>query len=125
MKAKMRTEGGAFYVAAGYLGLMAVWIYWVLERQLFYGSDTASFVVLALVAAVNLAAGLLAARWWALTLPLLAVVLAVPAGYPDANKGEPWPIPLGLASFSPVAVLLVAAGVVVARLRGRTAVRSS
>jgi peptidoglycan/LPS O-acetylase OafA/YrhL len=99
------------YVALGYLGLMAIWIYWVLERQLFYGNDTASWLLLAGLIVAHVAAGALVARWWALALPALAVLLAVPAGYPDANKGEPLPISLGLALFSPLALLLVATGV--------------
>ena len=112
-------------VVIGYLALMAVWIYWMLERQLFYGSDTASWVVLACFAAVNLAAGVLLARWWALLLPVLAVTLALPAGYPAANKGEPFPIWFGLAVFSPIAFALIALGVVAARHGRWTPVRSS
>jgi peptidoglycan/LPS O-acetylase OafA/YrhL len=97
---------------------MALWIYWVLERQLFYGSDAGNFGLLALFGAVHVTAGFVVGRWWAVALPLLAVVLAAPAGYPDANKGEPFPIWLGLAVFSPIAVLLVAVGVLRSRPHG-------
>jgi hypothetical protein len=55
------------------------------------------------VPAFSLAAG---GRWRS----RLSRWLAVPAGYPDANKGEPLPIWLGLAVVSPVAVILVALG---------------
>jgi hypothetical protein len=118
----MRRE---LWVGLGYLSLMALWIYWLLERQVFYGNDAAAFVMLAIFAALHVAAGFCAARWWATVLPLLALVLAVPAGYPDANKGEPWPIWLGLAFFSPGAVLLVGIGVALAKRSWRTALRSS
>jgi hypothetical protein len=108
-----------------YVALMAVWIYWMLERQLFFGSDAASWVVLVCFGAVNLVTGLLVARWWALLLPVLAVILSLPAGFPDANKGEPLPIWFGLVVFSPVAFALIAVGVGAARHGRRTTVRSS
>jgi hypothetical protein len=111
----------AVLAGVGYTALMAFWIYWVSERQLFYGSDAGGFALLALFGAIHLAVGLIAGRWWAVPLPLLTVLLAAPAGYPDANKGEPLPIWSGLALFAPIAVLLVAVGVGVRRL----AVRSS
>jgi hypothetical protein len=108
-------------VGLGYAALMAFWIYWVSERQLFDGSDAGNIVLLALFGAAHLVAGFTARRWWAVALPLLAVVLAAPAGYPNANKGEPLPIWIGLALFAPIAMLLVAIGVGVRQL----AVRSS
>lgn len=99
---------------------MGLWIYVAMERQLFYGDSGAGLALLVVLAAVQLAAGVLVGRWWALALPVLAVVLAIPAGYPDANKGEPWPISLSLALWCPVALLLVGIGILVAwRLRGR------
>ena len=98
---------------------MAVWIYWMLERQLFYGSDAATWVMLACFGVVNLAAGVLVARWWALLLPVLAVVLALPAGFPDANKGEPLPIWFVPVIFSPVAFALIGLGVAAANTAGR------
>jgi type VI protein secretion system component VasK len=62
----------------------------------------------------------LVGRWWALALPVFAVVLAIPAGNPDANKGEPWPISLSLVLWCPVALFLVGIGIVSAwRFRGR------
>lgn len=115
----------ALYIVAVYLGLMAVYIYWVVERQLFYANETANWLLPAVLGSLHVILGLLLVRWWALALPLLAVVLAVPAGYPDANKGEPLPIPVGLALFSPLAILLVALGVAVAMASRRRAVRSS
>jgi hypothetical protein len=105
-------------VAAAYLGAMGLWIYVVMEGQFPSGGVWADLVTLALPA-VQLAVGLLIGRWWALALPMLAVLLAVPAGYPDASTGEPLPIWFGMAFFSPLALLLVAAGVAVARWRAK------
>jgi len=112
-------------VVVAYLALAAVWIYWVLERQLFYGSDAANWIGLVCFGAVNLTAGVLMARWWALLLPVLGVIVALPAGYPDANKGEPLPIWFGLVVLSPVAFALIAVGVAAARHTRRMTVRSS
>ena len=108
-----------FIGAAAYLTVIGLWIYLVLERQLFYGEPEADLALLVVLAAVQVGAGVLVGRWLALALPVLAVLLAVPAGYPDANKGEPWPIWFALALASPVAVVLVAIGVALARLLGK------
>lgn len=104
----MRYEGK---LAIGlYVALAFVWVNWVLDRQLFFGSDVAAgigFVVLALVhAAVGFAIG----RDWAALLPLVTVAIAAPLGYPSANKGEPWPIWLGLVLWVPLWMLVVAIG---------------
>jgi hypothetical protein len=100
--------------AAAYLTAMGLWIYVVAERQLFYGQPEANLSLTLILAGVQVGAGLLVARWWALALPLVAVALAVPAGYPDASKGEPLPTWLGLLLVSPVAVILIGAGAAVA-----------
>ncbi|MFL5940776.1 MAG: hypothetical protein ACJ75Q_10775 [Gaiellaceae bacterium] len=105
--------------AVAYLTAMGVWIYVVGERQLFYGQPEADLALLLVLAGVQVGAGLLVGRWWALAFPVVAVALAVPAGYPDANKGEPWPIWLSLALLLPIALLLVGIGAVGARVRRR------
>jgi peptidoglycan/LPS O-acetylase OafA/YrhL len=108
-------ESRASITAAVYLIAMGLWIYVVEERQLFYGQPETNLPLTLILAGVQVGAGLLVGRWWALALPLVAVALAVPAGYPDANKGEPLPTWLGLVVVSPVAVILVGAGVAAAR----------
>jgi hypothetical protein len=105
----------ASITVAVYLIAMGLWIYVVEERQLFYGQPEANLPLTSILAGVQVGAGLLLGRWWALVLPLVAVALAVPAGYPDANMGEPLPTWLGLLVVSPVAVILIAAGVAAAR----------
>lgn len=101
--------------AAAYLTAMGVWIYVVEDRQLFYGHPEADFPLILVLSGVQVAAGLLVGRWWALALPVVAVALAVPAGYPDTNKGEPLPIWTGVAFVCPVAVILVGIGVAAAK----------
>jgi hypothetical protein len=94
-----------------YLVVSAVWVYWFLDRQLFFGSDAAAVVVSGTLILVHLALGFVVARWWAALLPLVPVILAAPLGYPAANRGEPLPIWLGLLRVWPVAVTLAALGV--------------
>jgi hypothetical protein len=96
-------------VALAYLAVMAALVYGVLEPDRL--SDT-RFATAALVfAAIHVALGLLAARWWAVGLPLLAVLLAVPAGYPEVSQGEPLPIWVGLLLMLAIAIPAVVAGV--------------
>ena len=104
-------------IAAGlYLLCMAGLAYGLAERQVGYGSDLVGVLILALLAVVHLATGAGVARWWAIALPAVAVLVAVPAGYPDANRGEPLPIWMGLAFLAPVGALLIAMGVAAMRL---------
>jgi hypothetical protein len=106
---------------ASYLALALVWVYWILDRQLFFGSDAASLLGLALVVIAHLILGWIVKRWWAVLLPFLPVLLAAPLGYPSANRGEPLPLWLGLLLWAPAEVALVVAGVgleaVYARMR--------
>src|SRR5688572_22273286 len=101
-----------------YMAFLAVLVYWVLD-QLLFGREVAGWAVLVLLVAVHLALGYAVGRAGALPLPLLAVVMALPLGYPSANKGEPLPIWLGLLFFVPAAIALVAIGIGTRRLRDR------
>jgi hypothetical protein len=58
-------------------------------------------------------------RGWALFLPLLAVAIALPAGYPSANMGEPLPLWLGSLIWAPLNMSLVAIGLGSRRLYER------
>jgi hypothetical protein len=99
-------------IAVGaYLVASLVWVYWILDRQLFFGSDVAAGIGLGVAATVHLGLGFVLARWWALALPFVPVLLAAPIGYPSANRGEPLPIWLGLLLWAPVAIALVAIGI--------------
>ena len=90
---------------------MAAFVYGVAEPQAGYGSDVAGVLGLVGLVVLHVATGFGTARWWAVLLPAVAVLVAIPAGYPDGYRGEPLPIWFGLAAFSPVGALLIAAGV--------------
>jgi hypothetical protein len=77
---------------AAYLAVMAGLIYGVFNNGL--GQDTAALAVavLVLVGLLHFGTGYAARSWWALFLPVLAVITAVPAGYPNGVAGEPFPI---------------------------------
>jgi peptidoglycan/LPS O-acetylase OafA/YrhL len=102
-----------------YSVLCAVWVYWDLDQQVFFGKPTAQFFELGVLAGLHVALGIAVARWWALALPILPIVLALPLGYPEANRGEPLPIWFGLLLAAPFAVALIAVGVGGARLVAR------
>jgi hypothetical protein len=96
---------------AAYLAFLAVLVFWVLDKQVLYGSDIANWAVVVSVGLIHLVLGLAVARPWVVLLPFLAVVMAAPLGYPSANKGEPLPIWLGLLFFVPLWVAAVAIGI--------------
>jgi hypothetical protein len=68
------------------------------------------------LALVQVLAGLLVARWWALALPLAALVVAVPFGDPETPPDAEVPVWLGLAFRVPLLIALVAIGVFASRL---------
>jgi hypothetical protein len=113
--------GGKIAVVA-YLAFLAVFVFWVLDKQVLYGSQTGDWAFILFVALLHVSLGFAVARPWALALPLLSIVMALPLGYPSANKGEPLPIWLGLVFYAPLAVAVVAIGIGLRRLReGRPA----
>jgi hypothetical protein len=95
--------------ALAYLVLMTLVVYGAMNRW-----DPASrgwSWMLPVLGLVQLAAGFFVGRWWALLLPLLVVVISVPAGYAPDPHGEAFiPIWFGLAILAVVAVPLVALG---------------
>ena len=107
-----------------YFALALVWVFWILDRQLFFGSDAAAIVVLGTLVLVHLALGFVVARWWAVLLPLVSVILAAPLGYPSSNRGEAGPLWLLLLFWAPAEVALVAAGLGVDALASRTRARA-
>ena len=102
---------GRLYVVSGlYLACMAGFVYGFADHQVGYGSDVASVLVLVVLVALHVATGVGARRWWVVVLPVVAVLLAIPAGYPDARRGEPLPIWFGLALVAPAGALLIGVG---------------
>jgi membrane-bound metal-dependent hydrolase YbcI (DUF457 family) len=107
---------------AAYVAFLAVLVFWALDRQVLYGSGTGDWIFLFVVVLLHLLLGFAVVRPWALLLPLLSVVMALPLGYPSANKGEPLPTWLGLLFYVPFGVALVAIGIGLRRLyEGRPA----
>jgi peptidoglycan/LPS O-acetylase OafA/YrhL len=110
-----RAERTEIVVAAGYLAAMTVWIYAIALPQVGYVSDVAGAVFLAALAAVHVATGWGVGRWWAVLLPAVAVVLALPAGTPERGD-EPFPVWFALAVFiAPPGTLLIALAVTARR----------
>ena len=108
-------HGRAAVSVASYLALMAAWIYGFANTSVGEGDASAVFG-LASLAAIQAVAGLAVQHWWAVLLPIVPIVLAVPAGLPPA-KGEPLPIWFSLTLFALPEAALVAVGVFVARRR--------
>jgi hypothetical protein len=101
---------------AVYFVLLLVWVFWILDRQVFFGEPLGDWIVLSMLLAVHPAAGFAIGRWWALLLPFAVVFASLPLGYPSTNRGEPWPIWWGLLAWAPLAVALLALGVALRRL---------
>jgi hypothetical protein len=96
--------------ALAYLGLSLGWIYGVLDRGRLEESDAALWAVLAVASAAHVAFGYFSREWPALLLPIVVLVLAIPAGYPVSRYGEPSPTWLGQLVLIPAEVVLIAAG---------------
>jgi len=92
--------------AAIYLGLMALWIYGVVNR-----TESDDVWLAPVILFLQVAAGYAVGRWPAVILPALVVLISVPAGYPPYEDGEPFPIWFGLAFAALFAIPLVAVGV--------------
>lgn len=109
-----------------YAAVALWWIYVGAERQFGFGQDAAFVFFFGAVLLLHFATGFAVGRWWAVTLPVLGVLAAVPAGYPDDNRGEPFVIWVGLALFAaPLGIGSTAFGVAVRRLRNRRLTRQS
>lgn len=98
-----------------YCALAAAWIYGIANTSL--GESDFGTVWLVGLGAVHVAAGFAIRRWWAVVLPGFAIALAVPAGLPPTDVGEPFPIWFGLVLLAIPEALLVALGVFAARRR--------
>jgi hypothetical protein len=97
-------------------------VYGIAEQQRTYGNEAAAIALIAGLGAMQLITAFLIGRWWALLLPLLAVLIAVPAGYPNARQGEdPPPIWVGFLVVAPAAIVIAALGLVLRRIIWRRA----
>lgn len=105
---------------------MLVWIFWILDRQVFFGEPLGDLLVLIVIAGLQFVTGYAVGRWWVLLLPVVFLFVAMPLGYPSTNRGEPSPVWWALAGSAPIAIGLLALGVGIHRLgpwRGGLGVR--
>jgi NAD/NADP transhydrogenase beta subunit len=117
-----RSADRSWIVAAAYVAAMVLFVYLVADPAVTYGSDVGNIAALVGLAVLHAATGWFANRWWAMLLPLVAVLLSVPAGYPEDRGGEPLPIWFGMAAFvAPVGAVLISAGVLTRRALARHA----
>jgi peptidoglycan/LPS O-acetylase OafA/YrhL len=113
---RRRADARPFVVAAAYSAAMTFFIYGIEDRDVGYGSDVANWIGIAALTALHLATGWGVGRWWAVVLPLLAIPIAIPAGYPARTEGpEIW---VGVAwVLAPAGVILIALAVAIRRLQ--------
>jgi hypothetical protein len=95
--------------ALGYLALSGVWIYGLLDRGLHEGDQRVWWLIGAVLLA-HLAFGFVVREWVALLLPIVVVLLAIPAGYPVSEFSEPAPLFLGQIFLVQLEVPLIALG---------------
>jgi len=88
------------------------------------GSSLLDSPTVAVLAVVHVATGVLAARWWALALPIVATALAAPFAEPDSPAGAETPIWIGMAFWAPIAVGLVLVGLLSRRIVGAAVART-
>jgi peptidoglycan/LPS O-acetylase OafA/YrhL len=111
---RRRANARRLVVAAAYVAAMAFFIYVIADRSVGYGSDVAGWLGIAALTMLHLAAGWGIGRWWALLLPLLAIPLSVPAGYPERTEPQIW---VGIAFvLAPIGVVLIGLAVAVRRI---------
>ena len=105
----MDQRRGLLVVATVYVAVMAAYTYGFANPS--RGSDAMRVVMFVALGALHFATGFAAGSWFAIPLPVLAVLLAVPAGFPENVGGEPFPVWLGLALLVMVpGALLIAVG---------------
>jgi hypothetical protein len=102
---------------AAYLAVMAGLIYGVLDTGALPNTDTAAIGLLVCLGAIDFATGYFSRSFAVAWLPLAAIIVAVPAGYPDDVEGEPIPISVGLMFIAIPAMLIIALGAGLAKWR--------
>ena len=94
-----------------YLALSVAWLYGIVAQGRFEGSDVRFWSLVAFVLLVHVAFGWVIREWPVVFLPLILVPLAVPAGYPESQFGEPLPVWIGQVFYVVVEIPAIAAGV--------------
>jgi hypothetical protein len=95
-----------------YLAVMTIIVYPVFDR------GDAGIWVLPILVALHVAIGFAVGRWWAVVVPMLVVVISIPAGNPPLthDNAEPFPLFVTFALMAVLAVPLVACGVMLRRV---------
>jgi hypothetical protein len=101
---------------AAYFVFSLVWIFWIVDRQVFFGEPLGDLLVVISIVGLHVVTGLAVRSWWALFLPYTVVLVAYPLGYPSDLRAEPPEIWRALLACSPVLVALLALGVALSRL---------
>jgi hypothetical protein len=119
MRYEAEGEGGAgssngWAAVGGYAIVMIAFIYLADSGRL--EEAAIGSVVIGLLAVTHIVFGFAIGRWWALSLPLLAILLAVPAGVPESKWREPLPLFFGMALYAPFEMALIALGVGASKL---------
>ena len=113
---------GRALIVATYAAIAAAYVYGYLETEIGFGSDVVNWGVISLLALVHVAAGAVIGRWWAVALPLVLPLLALPAGF-SPRRGLEAPLWLVLAAVVPLAAALTALGVGGSRVCARGSVQ--
>lgn len=100
-------------VLALYLAAMAAWIYLVVDVN--QDRNAALFYVAAFV---HVGMGYVLRSRWTLLLAFVPLLLAVPAGYPSSDYGEPVPLWFSFLLLTPVAAACLMIGVLGGRFAG-------
>ena len=101
-------------VAAGaYLALTAAYLYGAVDPG--HANGAAWWPLLAAFALLHVLTGAYGRSVRLLFLPLGAIVLAVPAGLPETEGGEPFPLWTDLLLWAPFGAVLILTGWLVAR----------
>jgi hypothetical protein len=107
--AAKRAHDNRWTAVSAYVIVMLVFIYLVYDSGRLEGSAV-GWAVAGVLAATHIVFGFTVGRWWALWLPLLAILLAVPAGFPESRWSEPLPVSYGMALYAPFEMALLVLG---------------
>lgn len=102
-------------LAAGalvYVAVSALWFYGIVNPGRFEtAGDIRAWSFIGLLLALHVAFGWAVREWAALVLPIVVVFLAIPAGYPQSDFGEPLPLWISQIFYAVVEVPAIVAGV--------------
>ena len=104
-----RPQGTGWAAVSAYAIVVIAFIY-ALDSGHLWGRPDLGWAVIGVIATAHLVFGFAIGRWWTLLLPLLAILLAVPAGSPYDPRGEAFPLFFGMAFYAPFEMALLALG---------------